>query len=90
MTTIADIKRVAAGSIADTVGKNKAGNIVLRRGYFYRNGMDSDKFAHRVLTALADNGIPALIVSKGDIWKPFRGGATTANSSHFFVEVTIL
>jgi len=68
----------------DSIGKNKAGNFVLRRGYFYRNGMDSDKFAANIMTILGDR---VTLIASGDCWKPFRGGATLANSSHFWVEI---
>ena len=72
---------------ADTVGKNKAGNFMIRRGFFYRNGMDSQKFATAVMEALGDR---VKLVDCGEVWKPFRGGATTANSSHFWAEVSPL
>lgn len=82
-----DLKSIRKVISADSIGKNKAGNIVVRRGYFYHNGMDSDKFACGVIAKLKLNGINAKVISSGDVWKPFRGGASVANSSHFFVEL---
>jgi hypothetical protein len=82
-----DLKSVRKVINADSIGKNKAGNIVFRRGYFYRNGMDSEKFANFIMTKLNEFSIDAKIVNHGDVWKQFRGGASVANSSHFFVEI---
>lgn len=78
------IKEIRELGLGDSVGKNKAGNIVVRRGYFYRHGMDSAKYAERVLAALGDR---AVLVDHGDVWRAFRGGASVANSSHFWVEI---
>lgn len=87
-TALQKIKQALAGR-ADSVGKNKAGNVVVRRGYFYRNGMDADTFATQILNALGNAQVVAHIVNKGDVWKPFRGGASVAQQSHFFVELAV-
>lgn len=80
------IKKHLAGG---TVGVNKAGNIVVRQGYFYTHGKTHDDLAKTVNTVLDYYRSTATIVDKGTVWKPFRGGATTANSSHWFVEVKV-
>ena len=85
MTTVKSIKTALSG-IADSVGRNKAGNFVVRRGYFYRNGMDSDKFADRVVQTLAAANITVRVVESRDNWRPFKGGGTVAQNSHWFVE----
>lgn len=87
MTTVKQIKD-AMNYAVDTVGKNKAGQIVLRKGYFYRNGT-VDGFVNQVFKALTAAGIVFTVVDSGDVWKPFRGGASTANQSHFFVTITV-
>lgn len=86
MATVKQVKDALTHHV-DTVGKQKDGSIVVRRGYFYRMGMDSDKFAADV-QRLLDTALPgAKVVDKGDRWKPFRGGATTAQSSHFYAVI---
>jgi hypothetical protein len=69
----------------DGVSKLKTGEIIVRKGFFYRHGYDSNKMADFVTEKLQVAGIKAVITNKGEIWKPFRGGSTLANSSHWFV-----
>lgn len=76
--------REALGGMADTIGKNKAGEIVVRRGFFYTNGMTSERFGELCLNLLRKAGMTPRLVDHNEIWKPFRGSASTANSSHFF------
>lgn len=80
--------RVNLDAYADSVGQKKDGTIVVRRGYFYRNGMDSARFATNVAALLADAGLNLFMKEHGDHWSAFRGGASVANSSHFWVEFT--
>ena len=79
--------RTAVLGIADTVGKKKDGSFVVRRGYFYRNGLDGDKFKASVLVALKQHGFTAEAIDWGDHWAPFKGGASLAQSSHFYVVI---
>lgn len=72
----------------DSIGVKKNGNIVVRRGYFYRNGMSSAKFADTITRLIAANNIPLEVADRGDQWRAFNGGASIANSSHFWVELT--
>ena len=76
---------------ADTIGRKRdgSGNYLFRREYFYRHGMDSDIYADNISKQLTDIGINHAVVKSGDHWAPFRGGASTAQSSHFWVEVNI-
>ena len=67
----------------DTIGKNKAGNYVIRRGYFYRHGNSATEMANRVSEAGFE------VVDSGDHWAAFRGGASTRQSSHFWVEFKV-
>ena len=83
--SVKQVKDVVLG-IADTVGKTKRGTIVVRRGFFYTNGMNSQKFADGVVAALAKSGITVTLVDSGEKWAAFRGGATVAQGSHFWAE----
>lgn len=88
MTALKDVKKVLAEAyIVDTIGRNKAGNIVLRKGFYYRNGMTADKIANKALELLKAKGIDMRVVETNEIWKPFRGGACVAQGSHFYVEL---
>lgn len=75
--------REALCGFADTVGKNKNGEIVVRRGFFYTHGMTSNEFAENCLHLIRKTGLEPTLVEHNEVWKPFRGGASTANSSHF-------
>lgn len=78
----------AADGCFDTIGVNKSGNIIIRRGYFYSGGLDSTKFANSIAQLIASSGIPLKVANHGNQWRAFRGGASVANSSHFWVELT--
>lgn len=71
----------------DSVGKNKNGNIVVRRGFFYTNGRTEGMFAKEVSEKLTDAGITHKIIGKGRHWVAFRGGASLRNQSHWWVEI---
>ena len=81
MKTIKEVKAALEG-IADTVGRNKAGNFVARRSYFYHHGQSDVTFANDVAAALPD----ITLVMKWDKWAAFRGGQSIAAGSHFGVE----
>lgn len=83
-TFLAKIKEAV---IADSYGKNRAGNVVLRDGFFYRHGRTSEKFAQAVAAQLIKAKIPHQIVGHGEHDAPFRGSAPLAQSSHFWVEI---
>ena len=87
MTVTIKQVREALGSHADSIGKNKVGAIVVRRGFFYRNGMSSEKFTYFVDHKLRDAGLTFKIVRDGEHYASFRGGASVANQSHWYVEV---
>jgi hypothetical protein len=72
---------------ADSVSKKKDGTIVLRRGYYFRHGKTAEKFAAGVASLLAQSGLPLTVSNFGDHYASFNGGASLANSSHFWVEL---
>ena len=68
----------------DTISKK--GNIyTVRKEFFYRHGMDALSIAGKVKEKLPD----ATIVDYGEHWAPFRGGASVAQSSHWWVKFTL-
>ena len=84
--TVKQVKEVLSHSM-DQVSKLKNGNIIVRKGYFYRNGLDQYKVRDSVVKKLQDAGFTATVVDCGDHWAAFNGGATVARSSHFYVEL---
>lgn len=77
--------RKALEHVADTVGRNKQGQIVVRRGFFYRNGMNSEKFAAKVSQALKSANENYLVLDHGEKYTGFRGGQTVAQGNHWWV-----
>ena len=67
----------------------KGDNLLVRKGYFYTNGYDEEKLANKILALLSTAGIKASVVNKGSVWKPFKGGASVAAQSHWWVELRI-
>lgn len=68
----------------DTLSQ-KDGVFTLRRGFFYRHGNDANQIAAKLQEALPN----ATVVDKGEVWKPFRGGASVAQGSHWYVKFTV-
>lgn len=92
LTPIAKLKKAnAEGQIsADQISKNKAGNFIFRKGYYYRHGMDSQQYADRISKNLTALGIKFQVLGDGDHWASFKGGAGVKQNSHWWVEVKIL
>jgi len=70
--------------IADMVSAK--GNVFTARlGFFYTHGYDADKMAARIVAAIPG----AKVIDKGEVWKPFRGGAGIAQQSHWWVRFEV-
>lgn len=65
-----------------TLSKNKKGNYIIRQAFYYSNGRSE----HIIEAALLNKYPTANVVGKGKKLTPFRGGATVANQSHYWVE----
>lgn len=60
-----------------------------RQEFFYTNGYTSEKWAANISDQLMKLGFGVLVLDHGEVWKPFRGGASTRTSSHWYVTVSI-
>lgn len=58
------------------------GIYTMRQEFYYRHGTTADDYVAKVKAAFPN----AEILEKGEVWKPFRGSATIAQSSHWFVK----
>ena len=67
----------------------KKGTYVFRRPFFFRSGGTAENWVATVSRALANNGLKFEVVDKGEVDKPFKGGASVANQSHWYVEMKI-
>ncbi len=86
-STIAKV-REALHRVADTVGRKKSGELIARREFFYTHGYTAERFAADIKGRLERAGFTVSLGDSGEVWKPFRGGATTAQSSHWYAEFT--
>jgi len=73
-------KQVRSALLADSYSVND-GVFTLRWGYFYSRGVTVQDKINYVLEKFPK----VKIIDSGNNWKPFRGGATLRNQSHFFV-----
>ena len=73
----------------DLVSKNKAGNFIFRRGYYYRMGCDSDNLAAALLTQISNLGLTAKLIEHGDQFTSFKPGVSVARNSHFYATFAI-
>lgn len=80
MKTLKQVKELLGDSF-DTVGKTQTGAFIARKGFFYKMGKTTYGFTELVLEKLPD----AVIIESVEVYKPFRGGSSIANQSHFKV-----
>lgn len=82
------LKDVKAAVSADSCSRKTLPDgtvaFTVRRGFFYTNGRTAAHFAEIVKIALPN----VRIIDSGEVWRPFRGGASTAQQSHWFVTFT--
>lgn len=83
------IKQLLRAQGFSSVGVKKDGSIIVRKEYFYRSGRDEHQMCATVEAVLKTNNIDATIIDKGDHWAPFRGSASVAQSSHFWVNFKV-
>jgi hypothetical protein len=69
--------------IADMISKDRAGNIIFRRSYFYRTG-SLDVFVNRIQSELNALGLVAKLVDSGDHWAKFKGGKGVKANCHYY------
>lgn len=77
-----EMKKVLGASM---ISKKRNGNYLARWSYFYRHDRSATKYAQQVKEAFPE----ATIIDSGDHWTEFKGGASVANQSHFYVEFKI-
>lgn len=63
----------------------KEGVVTLRWGFFYTMGRSTEKYIQQVKEKYPN----AVIFDSGQVRKSFRGGASVANSSHFYVKFSL-
>ena len=75
----------------DAISKRRdgSGNYVFRKGYFYSGNQTSEGFSKRISEQLNQLDVKHEIVSHGDHWAAFKGGAPLSQQSHFWVDVKI-
>ena len=86
-TYVGEIRKALENIVADSVSKRKDGTIVIRRGFFYRHGKDAQDFSLSVGAALSKAGIQYRVKDWGEKYTSFRGGASLASQSHWWVEL---
>lgn len=91
MATTKEIKKLVKENLhPDVIGSTKDGCVIFRWGFFYRHGNDSSQFAAKVINLLNSHNITnCKVVDDGEVWKSFRGGASTSNQSHWYVKIKV-
>lgn len=84
-----DAGKLTAASVrellrVDTVSL-RDGVYTARRQFFYRMGGTPEQLEARVRQVLPG----ATVLSSGEVWKRFNGGASVRNSSHWYVTFTL-
>jgi hypothetical protein len=86
-TIIAQIRESVHG--VDMISRKRNGNILFRKGYFYRFNQNEESLANSIIEQLTTVGLKARVVDSGDHWAPFKGSAPVAKQSHFYVELAV-
>ena len=61
-----------------------------RVGFFYTFGRDHRTIRDNLVAALNKAKIDFVIIDSGEQWKPFRGGDTLKQGSHWWVKFSIV
>lgn len=69
--------------------RDKTGNFIFRKGFFYCFGQDQHSFADSITNQLSKLNIEHEVVDKGEKFVTFRGGDSVAQGSHWWVTVKI-
>lgn len=83
--TTKELKKILKNNGAFDSVSFKKGVFTVRRSFFYRHGGSSQKLADLVKINLP----MATIIDHGEVWKPFNGGASVAQGSHWFVKFAV-
>jgi len=81
------LQSIIRGAVHVDSASTRAGVVTLRKGYYYTQGKTAQDFADRIVSIMESIGHPVSVVSIGDQWAPFRGGASVGQSSHWWVKV---
>jgi hypothetical protein len=84
-----EVMRALKNGYVQSVGRKQNGDIVARRGFFYKNGKTSADFEAIVQKILTKAGLndKYRIVESGEIWRPFKGSASVSSQSHWFTVI---
>ncbi len=84
MATAFTLKHIKDAIHADSYSV-KDGVFTLRRTFFFTSGRTAEGFAAAIKVAFPT----AILLEQGEVWKRFSGGASVANSSHWFVKFRV-
>lgn len=77
--------------MCDSCSRNAAGNFLFRRTFFYKIGGSAESFRDSVVNQLQaaeqSKNVKFTVVDCGEVTKPFRGGASVRQTSHWWVEI---
>jgi len=76
--------KIVRGTLLADSASVKANIFTVREGFFFTHGYTAEMLAERVLAAFPN----VTILETGEVWKSFRGGASVAAQSHWFVKFT--
>jgi hypothetical protein len=79
--------RNALGTHVDSCASKQNGNVIVRRTFFYRHGVDAAMFRDHVVGCLTKADVKATVIDFGEHWAPFNGGARISRDSHWWVEL---
>ena len=73
----------------DMISKNREGNYIFRKGFFYTHGKTARDYQTQITDQLKALDLSFEVVDCGMVHKAFKGGASVKNQSHWWVEINI-
>jgi hypothetical protein len=65
--------------------RKKGNGWIVRQGFYYTFSGSSENLAKRVNEAIIKSGLKLVVKEHGQQWKPFRGGDSVSQGSHWWV-----
>jgi hypothetical protein len=88
MKQISVLQNIQQAVRVDSIGENKVGNIIIRRGFSHRMGMDSEKFKKSVALQLKKAGLNYSILDSGEKYMLPRADEAVASGSYWWVDIS--
>jgi hypothetical protein len=83
-------KFIEENIFVDDVQQSKDGSFILRQGYFYTSGKTEIDFSKSIVNQFDKTPFKIVVLDRGTVSKPFKGGASIRSQSHWWVKIKLV